>query len=285
MRTAGAICLLGVLLARGGVLAETVTTTVIDVNMWYLGIYGQTAVYTGCFWQTEAGTVESVVVTDLNQLGGSDGVFSGIDLDFLLFDTDGVFEGSESGAVDSATLSAGDVRRQSTTPFKPTTNHPYPLFGLGAGGAVTMQTATLNTHDASYVAGQNLAVDTCQGWVSLGDGGVLTANIASLSVGPYDSLYLYVGDAGQNDEFIDAQVQIEIGYGSSYPAEPGTVSIVLCGALVLLRRHTQREQHPGPGKRHKESGADDGATRNGIRRTTSPMSCKQPSRGPLQRFP
>ncbi|HUU59421.1 MAG TPA: hypothetical protein VMZ50_07760, partial [Phycisphaerae bacterium] len=52
----------------------------------------------------------------------------------------------------------------------------------------------------------------------------------------------------QNDEFIDAQVQIEIGYGSSYPpAEPGAVSIVLCGALVLLRRHTQREQHPGPG--------------------------------------
>jgi len=248
MRMASVVCPLGVLLAQGVVLAATVTTTqVVDVNMSYLGIYGQTAVYKGSVGQIESGAIDSIVVTDLGQLGGSDGVFSGFDLDFILFDTDGTFNGNEFAAVDSATLSAGDVRRQSTTPFKPTANHPYALFGLGAGGAVDMRTATLNTHDAFYVAGPDLAVDTCRGWVSLGDGGVLTANMASMSeyssdasMDWRDTLYLYLGDAGQNDEFIDAQVQILLDPGA-YPPEPGTLSIVLCAALLLLRR--RRVQH------------------------------------------
>ena len=182
-----------------------------DVSMHYLGARGQTAVYTAQLTDLPAGVIDSLRFADKNLQKGSSGVFSGFDLDFVLMDSDGVFNsGDEFQVVTGADLQPGGVRRQTTSPFQDTAAHPGPLFGLDATGAVMPSVTTLNQHDASYVSGSQLAVDSSHGWLTLGDGGVLDLQTQWISTSLQPDLHIYVGDAGLNDESMDAQLQLRL---------------------------------------------------------------------------
>ncbi|HUT58360.1 MAG TPA: PEP-CTERM sorting domain-containing protein [Phycisphaerae bacterium] len=183
----------------------------VDVSMSFYGIVGQTTVYSSHLTDLPAGVIDSLRFTDRNRQGGSDGVFSGFDLDFVLLDVDGVFNsGDEFEVVTAADLRPGNVRNGAITRFRHTDAHPGKLFGLDAAGAVMPSVATLSTHDASYVGGSGLTVDTSSGWLSLGDGGVLDLRTVWVSTTVYPDLHIYVGDAGHNDESMAALLQVVV---------------------------------------------------------------------------
>ncbi len=211
MRKAGLISLLVLApwtIGASGDIPES-DMALVDVPMSFYGVLGQTTVYSSHVTDLPAGFLDSVVFTDRNKKGGSSGVFSGFDLDFVLLDVDGVFNnGDEFAVVAGADLQLGDVRNRVATRFRPTDAHRGELFGLDAAGAVVPSVATLSTYDASYVAGAQLAVDSSHGWVSLGDGGELDLSLERISTRVYPDLHIYVGDAGLNDESMDAVLQL-----------------------------------------------------------------------------
>ena len=213
MRKAGIVLFVAILPSAAALAGVTATwNEVHTVDMTYWGMVGQTTVYRGNIGALELGPgeIESVIVTDAGSGGGSSGVFSGFDLDFVCFDLDGVFGNQDDGFVSvlGASASPGSIRLESTSRFQPTASHPGSLFGLNADGSVDLQTATLAQHDASYVSGTSMSVDTCHGWVTLGDGGQLVTDISAVASDYGQDLWLYVGDAGRADEQISARVEV-----------------------------------------------------------------------------
>ena len=183
-----------------------------------------------------------IVVGDQDTQGGSGGVFSGFDLDFFAFDHDGIYKNGDefSGTPKGAILFPGG---HPSSPYVPTALHPGPLFGtvLDANGNAVLHpsVATLGTRDAAYST-TAFAVDTCSGWVSLGDGGYLLAGFDVL-IPDGNTLYLYVGDAGQRSYVWngttyneDPLMGIE-GAVSVFP-EPGTATLIALGGIAALRR-------------------------------------------------
>jgi hypothetical protein len=181
--------------------------------------------------------VLTVLVADQATGGGTGGVFCGFDLDFIKFDYDGIFGNeNEFGSPAGAVVVPG--AHPSQPPYIPTALHPGPLFGLDAGGLVMEDVATLGAMDANYRAG-SITVDTCGGWVSLGDGGrmVATYNITLES----DTLYVYVGDAGQRSYTLNGQTYNEdplvaIGVETFGVPEPATLAMLLAGAGAAVAR-------------------------------------------------
>ncbi len=177
-----------------------------QVSMGSLGLHGQTTVYGGRIGEGMTGFVEKITIRDWGGVGGSDGAFSGFDLDFITFRTNANFYGPSTGTVRSATLTPGTVRNPLSTPFR-TGPDEGPLFGMRSDGSVDH--TTLNMQDAYFeVANGMVDIDASYGWISLGVGGSLEATIDFAWTDPATPLYLYVGDAGMNDEFIDAVVEV-----------------------------------------------------------------------------
>ena len=150
--------------------------------------------------------VSHVAIRDANSLTGSDGVFCGFDLDFLLFDNDGVLNGNEFGVINSTLINGGGIENAGTSPYQPTTLHPGPLFGTNVSGQLDAATATLGTLDANFQLG-NLSVDTSGGWVSLGDVGWIIGTVQNVTYNAGENLYLFVGDAGLAGENMEVFVQ------------------------------------------------------------------------------
>ncbi len=195
----------------------------VDVTMTYDGLYGQTSVYRGYIDTDNPSTLGSITVTDLNSGGGSSGCFAGFDLDFIFFNRSGVFtDGSGFGPLTDTALTPGDTRFPGQSRFQPTNAHPGTFFGVTTDGTVDEETATLDTHDATYVHGANLAVDTSCGWSTLGDGGQIQAWLPEIPVGPCNGgAYVFIGDAGLNDEFVDATVMVTYNVAEPPVADAG----------------------------------------------------------------
>lgn len=152
--------------------------------------------------------VSHVAIRDANSQTGSDGVFCGFDLDFLLFDNDGVLNGNEFGVINSTLINAGGIEKAATSPYQPTTLHPGPLFGTNVSGQLDAATATLGTLDANFQPGTGtLSVDTSGGWVSLGDIGWIIGTVQNVTYNAGENLYLFVGDAGKAGENMEVFVQ------------------------------------------------------------------------------
>ncbi|MCD6303554.1 MAG: hypothetical protein J7M21_01160 [Planctomycetes bacterium] len=195
--------------------------------------FGQTTVYradvTG---PAVIGTIHTVLIRDLDMRGGSSGVFSGFDLDFVMFDKDG-----DPATTDDQYLprenhltkfTPGVQRKGADSPYQPTAAHPGPLFGTRADGSVDWQAVTLGTPDASYRPGRsNLSVDTSSGWLSLGDGGQIEVEFPLISIQPDETLYLLIGEVGPADEKPDALTRIQAFVSGAdfhvleQPTEPG----------------------------------------------------------------
>jgi len=207
----------------------------VPVTMSYYNTEGQTTILRGSISGLPA--VTTATLTDARNVSGSDGVFSGFDLDFLVLDVDG--DWSTTGdrilpVANSATLSPGAVENQGSSPYQPTATHTGTVFGLNSNGSVDFGTATLGTRDGSYDT-LSLTVDGSHGWLTLGYGGTLTTAFPYTEVG--QSLYLFAGQVATNtNESCYATVDL------CSPVVPAPGVIVLCSlgagvAAWLRRRH------------------------------------------------
>lgn len=187
--------------------------TTIDLTLNSGGTVGGTSI----FWADLTGLglteVASItVVDDGTPVGGSDGIFSGFDLDAIFLDADGNYATTgDQYFADEYFFTAGSTRPTILSSMQPNAAHPGPTFGSLDATTIDYATATLTTFDAISIADVNLA----DGFLTLGDGGSLGLNFdPAVTVG--STLFLVTGEVGgQQGEFIDASV-----YVSDEPIEP-----------------------------------------------------------------
>jgi hypothetical protein len=210
------------------------------VPMSFVGSAGQTGIWRGNLTPAGPGIFNVAVILDGPGFGGSSGVFSGIDVDFVILDADGnlATTGDQVAPIQNGStfVTPGVIRNQATSPYQPTAAHPGALFGLNANGSVDFGTATLGTRDGFYYP-LSLTVDTSDGWVSVGEGGALRTAFPTTTIGS-DSLYLFVGEVGINEFVCRAEI---FNCGGTCPPPipaPGAVFLGTLGAGLVgwLRR-------------------------------------------------
>jgi hypothetical protein len=168
--------------------------------------YYRTSIYRGMV----SGSVERVTIFDSGTGGADPGVFTGMDVDFVLFDQDGDLDTGEDQILpsldpDRTFVTPGSV----TTPaghFGPTPNRPGDLFGLNGANQLDNSIATLTRRDAWYPFAVNGdVVRNSRGWVSLGRNGQLTLEFD----GVQGDWFLFVGEVGlQNEPVFDPQAEL-----------------------------------------------------------------------------
>lgn len=151
------------------------------------------------------GQVGSIKITDLNTgVGGSSGIFSGFDADAVFLDLDGdVTTTGDRINPASFLFQAGTTRPTADPTLLPNGAHPGPTFGSVNATTIQDATATLTTLDGVSIADVNSA----NGFLTLGDGGSLTA-IFSPFVTLGGPLFLLAGEVGGNGEDLAALVTV-----------------------------------------------------------------------------
>ncbi len=206
----------------------------IPVAMSPYSVAGQTRIFRGDLSGLGVGSVYSAKITDAGALGGQTGVFSGSDIDFVLLDADGnlATTGDQTLPYQTAAtyVTPGSIR--TPTPYVSTASHPGILFGLNADGSIDFATATIGVRDASYNPNLELfSVNGSDGWVTIGDTGMLYASFLNTPIG--SGLWLFVGEAGLagqgSTELLGAGVEI-----NPDPIVPVPGALVLAGLGSIL---------------------------------------------------
>lgn len=201
------------------------------------GVDGQTTVFRAALGGLGLTQVASVGVADSGSAsGGSNGVFSGFDLDFVFIDRDGNYATTGDrifGA--SFVFSTGAIRLPTTPGFdEPTLLRPGPTIGSSATNTIDSAWATLNVRDGFFPGGFN--TDNVLGWLTLGDGGVLLLDFGG-SVALTGTEALFIGEVGTSaGELVNANVT-----ASDRPLpEPGVLG--LFGVAILLAGAARRRR-------------------------------------------
>jgi hypothetical protein len=197
------------------------------------GAPAATAVFKADLSSIGIANILSMTITDDSAPdAGSPGQFSGFDLDAVILSlTDcadaacaqglaglNVFNFSPAG-----TFFTPGVQRVPVDPK---------LFGTGvAGNTVDNAVATLAALDGNSTT----AIPGADGFVSLGDGGVLSFNLTSLV--STEGLFLYIGEVGDNGEVVDGSITV-----SDRPVvpEPALLALFGVGLIGLSRRRLMR---------------------------------------------
>ncbi|WP_228014737.1 PEP-CTERM sorting domain-containing protein [Fortiea sp. LEGE XX443] len=189
------------------------------------GSPGITAVFRAEIPASNLGDITSIVIRDnSNSTGGSPGQVSGFDLDAIKLSTNLI-----NSAADVNSISALDVFDFSSagTIFTPGTQRPPTapdLFG-STGGNINNAVATLGSFDANSTTDPSLIF----GFVSLGDNGQVQFNLTS-PVSTANTLYLYIGEVGDNGELATGEVTIQI------PEPTGLAALSFMGIYFAVSR-------------------------------------------------
>lgn len=219
-----------------------VSATAVPVTFTHVGSVGGNAVFSADLSGTGLGQIQSIKVTDNNGgSAGASGIFSGFDLDALFLDYDGDLTTTADQIFASSFLfTAGSIRATVDATLLANGAHPGPTFGSLDGSTVDLATATLNTLDGVPIADVNQA----DGFLTLGDGGILTAIFAP-PVAFSGSLFLMTGEVGDNGESLDALVTVS---DTLQVPEPGSLSMVGLGLLLIGFAALRRKNHRVFGK-------------------------------------
>jgi len=190
------------------------------------GVDGSTTVFSAPLGGLGFTQIASITITDSNsQTGGSDGVFSGFDLDFLFLDADGDYSTTGDRVYGSLfNFTAGTTRPTSDPNHEPTASHPGPTWGSLTANSIDFPSATLNVRDGFFGAG--LSTDLVFGFLTLGDGGSLVVGFApALSITGNEKLF--VGEVGTDP---GEQLGASVEAASEFPVpEPGSLSLIGLG--------------------------------------------------------
>ncbi len=223
---AGALCA-----AAASAQATTIPVTFTQLTGITGGSPAGTAVYIADISSIGIGQISSVTIQDNSAgIGGAGGQFSGFDLDAIVLSTTLIADATQVGTlVRTGTFDFG------SSVFVPGTQRPPPdpsLFGTSAG-QVDNTSATLEAFDGNSTT----AIPGAAGFVSLGDGGMLSENLTTpLTTGGH--LYLYIGEVGNNGEVAASSITVSSERVVPEPASIAVLSIGL-GGLGWLRRRRQ----------------------------------------------
>ena len=180
------------------------------------------------------GTISSITIGDNSGgLGGAPGQFSGFDLDAIVLSTTDCADAACVAGL--AGLAVFDFSPAGTlfTPGAQRAPVDPKLFGTGVtGSTVDNAVATLGLFDANSTTDA-----TAFGFVSMGDGGILSFNLTSAV--STAGLFLYIGEVGDNGEVAAGNITV-----SERPvAAPEPAALLLAGlgmaGMAFARRRAR----------------------------------------------
>lgn len=229
------LCVLAVLT----VCATQAPGSVVDLSFTKLtGLTGGspagTAVYSADLSSVALSSILSLTIADNSAgLGGSPGQFSGFDLDAVKLSTTSCADAACAAGL--AGLAVFDFSTAGTffTPGVQRFPADPKLFGTGPGGTtVDNAVATLGDFDGNATT----TIPGAFGFMSMGDGGVLSFNFTS-PVSPA-GLTLYIGEVGDNGEVAAGRITV-----SDVPAgvpEPSSWLLLGTGLVALVAATRRR---------------------------------------------
>ena len=188
--------LMGLAVLSVGALASA---DVLSLTPTFYGQINQTSVYR----TSVSGNVESVILRDTKTAAGDRGVFTGMDVDFVLFDRDGNLNTTNDQVLPvldpTRTYLVSGTALQPAGVYVPSASRPGKLFGLDASGQISNSIATLGTLDASYPYIVNSSsVSNSRGWLSLGYGGELHVGFEGVE----GDWFMFFGEVGFKNEVV-----------------------------------------------------------------------------------
>ena len=189
------------------------------------GVASATAVFRADLSSLGLGTIQSLTIQDNSGgVGGSPGQFSGFDLDAIKLSTTLIGDAPSVNGI--AGLSVFNFSPAGTLFTAGTQRPPVDpaLFGT-SGSTINNAVATLGLFDGESVA----AVPGAFGFVSMGDGGIVSFNLTS-SVST-TGLFLYIGEVGNNGEVAAGRITASDVTVST--PEPETYAMMLAGLGLL----------------------------------------------------
>jgi len=196
------------------------------------GSPAETAVFKADLSSVGLATILSITIRDNSGgLGGATGQFSGFDLDAVkLSTTDCADAACAAGLAGLAVFDFG-----AGTHFTPGSQRPPAdpkLFGTGpTGNTMDNSVARLGAFDGNSTT----AIPGADGFISMGDNGILSFNLTSAA--STAGLRLYIGEVGNNGEVAASDIQVS----SSRIPEPATLVLLglgIAGLAAGRRRHS-----------------------------------------------
>jgi hypothetical protein len=178
-------------------------------------------------------SILSLTISDNSAgLGGAPGQFSGFDLDAVKLSTTSCADAACAAGL--AGLPVFDFSTAGTffAPGAQRSPADPKLFGTGPGGTtVDNAVATLGAFDGNSTT----AIPGAFGFISMGDGGVLSFNFTS-PVSPA-GLTLYIGEVGDNGEVAAGRITVsDVPAGTPEPSSCMLLGIGLIALVATARR-------------------------------------------------